>query len=762
MGTQPRSAYRGSSHILGKQTFIGGNTHFFILIVLIMLSYPSMNPVQRVCALLGTDDATLTGHACVCLLIWAIWSDLNNVVFHMGRTFLSSLLAIFVSSVDVVGIENLPMHGPAILVANHFNQFADGLTVMLACHHRRISFLFARKSFDSLVVGFFARAMQQVPVSRPQDLAFQGMGVLLSLEPEAESKDGDTHRLVGSEACQFRTQLAAGAKITFGSGKVKATWKVLSIESECVCLVSPVLPPPAKEPAAAKAAGDTPPPSPTTASVASFPPIPADGKYRIVPRGDFEVMLKDVVSALEGGACIGVFPEGGSHDRTDLNELKPGVALMALGSKGAVPIVPVGLSYFKGHQFRAAKVTVQFGPPISASEDEQAGFEAGGEAKHRACSSLLARVAQAMRDVIVPAESYEELQVIHVARRLWCGPDKQKLAPAARQDLDRRFAFGIRRMLRQTQIRADGGAAKGSGAEGVHTVEPRVVSSAAADGAGAAPIRISADAVQIGTADLAKAKGKEGVGSGGGAGGGGMAEASTRERELRDFGRRLRDYDRQLRRLGLRDAQVPSLRRAPIGATLFTLGKMLAMGLIATLPTVVLNAPVGLAAKAYANQRQRASLKSSEVKLSAHDVLLSEKMKFAIVGVPLLWLSYAAVLLVATPMRTQDVLTLLMCAPVASYIGVISAESGMLSLRDLRPMLVRLTFSRADVDKLKLEQMALRDIVAKEIREMVKSDEVVRELYHTPGELSSTDWERLRRGPGDTSPERRKSGESTL
>eukprot|EP00325_Prymnesiales_sp_UTEX-LB-985_P011597 CAMPEP_0174748766 /NCGR_PEP_ID=MMETSP1094-20130205/94194_1 /TAXON_ID=156173 /ORGANISM="Chrysochromulina brevifilum, Strain UTEX LB 985" /LENGTH=68 /DNA_ID=CAMNT_0015953859 /DNA_START=126 /DNA_END=328 /DNA_ORIENTATION=+ len=41
-----------------------------------------------------------------------------------------------------------------------------------------------------------------------------------------------------------------------------------------------------------------------------LPLLPADGKYKILPRGDFETMLKDVGTALERGACIGVFPEG--------------------------------------------------------------------------------------------------------------------------------------------------------------------------------------------------------------------------------------------------------------------------------------------------------------------------------------------------------------------------------------------------------------------------------------------------------------------
>jgi len=197
--------------------------------------------------------------------------------------------------------------------------------------------------------------------------------------------------------------------------------------------------------------------------------------------------------------------------------------------------------------------------------------------------------------------------------------------------------------------------------------------------------------------------------------------------------------------LGLRDSQVASLERAPIGATLFTLGHMLTMLVIALLPTVVLNAPVGLAAIAWARWKQRAALRGSQVKLRAHDVLLSEKMRFAVVAVPLLWLFYAMALRLLTPLPSQDVLTLLMAAPLASYVGVVSVESGMIALHDLRPMLARLMDDHQRVEALKEEQSALRDRVHAEIMRMIEEDEVVAELYHMHGQLSTHDWERVRK-----------------
>ena len=187
----------------------------------------------------------------------------------------------------------------------------------------------------------------------------------------------------------------------------------------------------------------------------------------------------------------------------------------------------------------------------------------------------MSRIQTAMRGTLVTAGSFEELQLIHVARRLWVGPDKHDLDPAVRQDLDRRFAFGIRLLLQRHLEVVD------------HSSGP---------------------------SDLARG------GRAGASGDSAQSESAARELELADLIRRLRAYDRALRRLGVRDSQVPALQRAPIAGTLFTLGHMLVMLTIASVPTVVLNAPAGIAAVVWARWRQRTALAQSDVKLRAHDV----------------------------------------------------------------------------------------------------------------------------------------------
>lgn len=68
----------------------------------------------------------------------------------------------------------------------------------------------------------------------------------------------------------------------------------------------------------------------------------------------------------------GIFPEGGSHDRTELLPLKPGVAIMALRAalEGAedILVVPLGLNYYQANKI-LSRATIQVGTPIVIREE---------------------------------------------------------------------------------------------------------------------------------------------------------------------------------------------------------------------------------------------------------------------------------------------------------------------------------------------------------------------------------------------------------
>ena len=49
---------------------------------------------------------------------------------------------------------------------------------------------------------------------------------------------------------------------------------------------------------------------------------PEGTPYKCVPRVDHSQVYKIVFDTLKAGHCIGIFPEGGSHDRTEILPLK--------------------------------------------------------------------------------------------------------------------------------------------------------------------------------------------------------------------------------------------------------------------------------------------------------------------------------------------------------------------------------------------------------------------------------------------------------
>lgn len=72
-------------------------------------------------------------------------------------------------------------------------------------------------------------------------------------------------------------------------------------------------------------------------------------KYEVVPKLDQREVFDKGWSILGEGKCMGIFPEGGSHDRTDLLPLKAGACILCLGANihhnVDCKIVTCGLNY---------------------------------------------------------------------------------------------------------------------------------------------------------------------------------------------------------------------------------------------------------------------------------------------------------------------------------------------------------------------------------------------------------------------------------
>lgn len=104
---------------------------------------------------------------------------------------------------------------------------------------------------------------------------------------------------------------------------------------------------------------------------------------------------------------VGVFPEGGSHDRPELLPLKPGVAIMALraAAEGAedILVVPLGLNYYQAHKI-LSRATIQVGTPIVIRNELQQLYE---QDRRAAVSQLLDEVEQVrkLRNIVIQPSS---------------------------------------------------------------------------------------------------------------------------------------------------------------------------------------------------------------------------------------------------------------------------------------------------------------------------------------------------------------------
>lgn len=349
---------------------------------------------------------------------------MKALLYFCVKIFFHSILSIFFREVEIIGRDNIPRYGPVIFTSNHANQFIDAVTVLCTCQHK-ISYLMAETSWNRPIIGDLAWALDVVPVKRAQDSAKKGTGqIAMTRETKENAEEGTEVIVVKGKDTLFSSELNQGDKIR-PPGTATAL-KITSIESDTELQVDGV-----------------------GASDFALPDNPVS--FDILKRVDQKVVYEKVLDKLASGGAIGIFPEGGSHDRTDLLPLKAGVALIAysaLEKDGLnIPIVPVGLNYFRAYRFRGRAV-VEYGQPTYIDVKTLGAYRQGGLERRRVCNELLERIQDSMKSVIVSTPDYETLQLVHAARRLY---QRKELHASVKQDLNRRFAEGYRRLILTTE-----------------------------------------------------------------------------------------------------------------------------------------------------------------------------------------------------------------------------------------------------------------------------------------------------------------------
>lgn len=358
---------------------------------------------------------------------WQLW------LYDLVLWLFSVIFDCFFREIRPRGAFRVPKMGPVIFVAApHANQFVDPLVLLNQVRreaHRRILFLIATKSYNHPVIGRLSSAQLAIPVSRAQDMLTPGTGTITVDFKEPHRVRGENTRF--TTECMVRGLLALPQSL--GASEIA---DIIS-DTELV-LKKPFEATPKIERLLARGT-----------------------RYKVARKIDQKKVYEYVFKHLSAGGCLGIFPEGGSHDRTELLPLKAGVAVMALGAMAGDPncnvqIVPCGMNYFHAHKFRSRAV-VEFGHPILISPELVKRYSDAATSKE-AVRELLDTIFAGLKAVTVTCNNYETLMVIQAARRLYAGNFAQHLPLPMVVEMNRRLVLGyetFKHLPQMAEIRSE-------------------------------------------------------------------------------------------------------------------------------------------------------------------------------------------------------------------------------------------------------------------------------------------------------------------
>ena len=320
-------------------------------------------------------------------------TSLTSHLYDFCLWILARCLNIFFREIYPRGAWRIPENTPVLIVAApHANQFVDSVILMHLLKSeakRHVSFLIAEKSMKEPYIGPLASCFGALPVVRAMDQAKPGKGTISQPDPD------DPALLVG-KGTDF-----TGPEFMVG-GSIMITTKTGQESAAIKEIISP-------DKLRLRKAFDT--------------KGISDMAYKVAPHIDQSQMFDSVFEELLQGGCVGIFPEGGSHDRSNLLPLKAGAALMSLGVLAREPncglsIIPCGMNYFHAHKFRSRAV-IEFGRPIHVHPDQVEAYKAGGDSKRNAVGSLLETIYQGLAGVTQISPDRETLMLVQSTRKLY-------------------------------------------------------------------------------------------------------------------------------------------------------------------------------------------------------------------------------------------------------------------------------------------------------------------------------------------------------
>jgi len=146
---------------------------------------------------------------------------------------------------------------------------------------------------------------------------------------------------------------------------------------------------------------------------------------------DNQAAFAAMFDVLGRGDAIGIFPEGLSHDESQLARLKTGAARLALGaahkSGREIAIVPCGLTFIHPKRFRS-RVLVQYGPALTVTP---AIADSPDEVR-----TVTDEIGAGLRRLTINAPDWDTVRALDVVRRLY---QPHEVSIEDRVELARRF-----------------------------------------------------------------------------------------------------------------------------------------------------------------------------------------------------------------------------------------------------------------------------------------------------------------------------------
>jgi glycerol-3-phosphate O-acyltransferase/dihydroxyacetone phosphate acyltransferase len=193
---------------------------------------------------------------------------------------------------------------------------------------RRVAFLIAAKSMDRGFVGTMAKLMGAVSVRRGMDETKSAPGKVYLPDPD------NNPTLIRGVDTNFQDALfQVGGLLVLPKVKGEAANTEIS---EIISATELRLKKPFKTNVALNQLTGRVRVIPDGSAEADQPQEFEGTPFRIAPKIDQKEVYQKVADALGQGGCVGMFPEGGSHDRSELLPLKGMLLSSFIGNRGLI------------------------------------------------------------------------------------------------------------------------------------------------------------------------------------------------------------------------------------------------------------------------------------------------------------------------------------------------------------------------------------------------------------------------------------------